>query len=146
MHMTLPRFAQSLGGCSLDSLSHFPFNGSIKLLQNLHSRGSMKQHFYIWEPRCGYLLKVKKVSWCPLIEEGHCLAIILENVLVSPCSIVPGAINPPPPPHHHHHKKSHTKIPISKNLIKIPSYSKVAQYPQLLYYFVYNCKAWQRFT
>ena len=79
---TLPRFAQSLGGCSLASLSHFPFNGSIKLLQNLHSRGSLKQHFYIWEPRCGYLLKVKKVSWCPLIEEGHRLAIILENVLV----------------------------------------------------------------
>ena len=79
----LPCFAQSLGGRFLASLSHFPFNGSIKFLQNLHSRGSIKQHFYVWEPCCGYLLKVKKkVSWCPLIEEGHRLAIILENVLV----------------------------------------------------------------
>ena len=59
---TLPRFAQSLGGRSLSSLSHFPFNGSIKLLQNLHSRGSMKQHFYVWEPRCGYLHKVKRAN------------------------------------------------------------------------------------
>ena len=41
----LHRFAQLLGGRSLASLSRFPFNGSIKLLQNLHSRGSMKQHF-----------------------------------------------------------------------------------------------------
>ena len=44
--------------CSLASLSRFPFNGSIKLLQNLHSRGPTKQHFYVWEPRCGYLHKV----------------------------------------------------------------------------------------
>ena len=109
MHMMLLRFAQSLGGCSLASLcrwgtlprfalllggrslallSRFPFNGSIKLLQNLHSRGSMKQHFYVWEPRCGYLLKVKKVSWCPLIEGGHRLTIILENVLVPPTPIL----------------------------------------------------------
>ena len=71
---TLLHFTQSLGGCSLTSLScwgdapslHsvtllscFPFNGSIKLLQNLHSRGSMKQHFYVWEPHHGCLLKVK---------------------------------------------------------------------------------------
>ena len=80
---TLPRFAQLLvgrslaslsrwgdapslrsvtGGCSLALLSHFPFNGSIKLLQNLHSRGSMKQHFYVWEPHCGYLHKVKMAN------------------------------------------------------------------------------------
>ena len=84
----LPCLAQSLGGRSLASFSHFPFNGSIKLLQNLHSRGSMKQHFYVWEPRCGYLLKVKKVSWCPLTEGGHRLAIILENVLVPPTPIL----------------------------------------------------------
>ena len=57
-----PRFAQLLGGCSLASLSHFPFNGSIKLLQNLHSRGPTKQHFYVWEPRCGYLHKVKRAN------------------------------------------------------------------------------------
>ena len=55
----LPRLAQSLGGRSLASLSRFPFNGSIKLLQNLHSRGPMKQHFYVWEPHCGYLQKTK---------------------------------------------------------------------------------------
>ena len=80
---TLPNFAQSLiyllhhfaqsqiyapslrsvaGGCSLASLCRFPFNGSIKLLQNLHSRGSMKQHFYVWEPHCGYLRKVKRAN------------------------------------------------------------------------------------
>ena len=29
---------------------------------NMHSRGSMEQHFYIWEPRCGYLHKVKKAN------------------------------------------------------------------------------------
>ena len=79
----LPRITQSLWGCSLTSLScwgdapslcsvagghfltslsHSPFNGSIKLLQNLHSRGSMKQHFYVWEPRCGYLHKVKRAN------------------------------------------------------------------------------------
>ena len=65
--MTLLCFAQSLGtlpgwGRSLDSLSRFPFNGSIKLLQNLHSRGSMKQDFYVWEPHCGYLNKVKMAN------------------------------------------------------------------------------------
>ena len=60
------------------------FNKAI----NMHFRGPTEQHFYIWEPRCGYLLKVKKVSLCPLIEEGHSLAIILENVLVPPCSIL----------------------------------------------------------
>ena len=59
---TLHRFAQSLGGRSLASLSCFPFNDSIKLLQNLHSRGSMKQHFYVWEPRCGYLHKLKRAN------------------------------------------------------------------------------------
>ena len=48
--------------CSHASLSHFPFNGSIKLLQNLHSRGPMKQHFYVWETHCGYLHKVKRVN------------------------------------------------------------------------------------
>ena len=53
----LPHFTQSLGGRSLALLSRFPFNGSIDLLQNLHSRGSTEQHFYVWEPRCGYLHK-----------------------------------------------------------------------------------------
>ena len=58
----LPRVAQSLGRRSLALLSRFPFNGSIKLLQNLHSRGSMKQHFYVWEPHCGYLHKVNRAN------------------------------------------------------------------------------------
>ena len=61
----LPRFAQSLGGRSLASLSRFPFNSSIKLLQNLHSRRPTKQHFYVWEPRCGYLHEVKKMVSYP---------------------------------------------------------------------------------
>ena len=38
---------------------------------NLHSRGPMEQHLYIWEPHHGCLHKVKKVSWCPLIKEGQ---------------------------------------------------------------------------
>ena len=67
----LPHFAQSLGGCSLASLSHFSFNGSIKLLQSLHSRGPTKQHFYVWEPHCGYLHITRKVHWYPLIKEGQ---------------------------------------------------------------------------
>ena len=57
-----PLLRSVAGGRSLASLSRFPFNGSIKLLQNLHSRGSMKQHFYVWEPRCGYLHKVKRAN------------------------------------------------------------------------------------
>ena len=32
-------------------------NGAI----NMHSRGPTKQHFYVWEPHCGY----------PLIKEGQ---------------------------------------------------------------------------
>ena len=48
----------------------------------MHSRGSTEQYLCTLDPHCGYLLKVKKVSWCPLIEEDHRLAIILENVLV----------------------------------------------------------------
>ena len=38
---------------------------------NMHSRGPTEQHFYVWEPHRGYLHKVKKVSWCPLIKEGQ---------------------------------------------------------------------------
>ena len=41
------------------------FNKAI----NMHSRRPTEQHFYVLEPRCGYLLVVKKVSLCPLIEE-----------------------------------------------------------------------------
>ena len=62
------------------------FNKAI----NMHSRGQTEQHFYVWEPRCGYLLKVEKVSLCHLIEEGHRFAIILETVLVPPSSILLG--------------------------------------------------------
>ena len=40
-----PLLRSVTGGTSLTSLSRFPFKGSIKLLQNLRSRGSMKQHF-----------------------------------------------------------------------------------------------------
>ena len=70
------------------------FNKAI----NLHSRGPTEQHFYVWEPHCGYLHKVKKVCWCPFIGEGqqsHKYAfqranrtIKLKSVLVPPCSIL----------------------------------------------------------
>ena len=43
------------------------FNEAI----NLYSRGSTEQHFYVWEPRCGCLRKVKKVCWYPFIKEGQ---------------------------------------------------------------------------
>ena len=43
------------------------FNKAI----NLHSRGSTEQYFYVWEPHCGCLHKVKKVCWCPFIGEGQ---------------------------------------------------------------------------
>ena len=33
-------------------------NGAI----NMHSRGQMKQHFYIWELHCGYPL-IKESQW-----------------------------------------------------------------------------------
>ena len=55
----LPHFAQSL---TYAFSLRFPFNGSIKLLQNMHSRGPMEQHFYVWEPRCGYLHEVKRAN------------------------------------------------------------------------------------
>ena len=58
--MTLPNFAQSL------SIQWF-----YRIAKNLHYRGSTEQHFYVWEPHCGYLHKVKKVSWHPLIKEGQ---------------------------------------------------------------------------
>ena len=34
------------------------FNKAI----NIHSGGTTEQHFYVWEPRCGYLHKVKKAN------------------------------------------------------------------------------------
>ena len=34
------------------------FNKAI----NMHSRGPTEQHFYVWEPRCGYLHKVKRAN------------------------------------------------------------------------------------
>ena len=37
----------------------------------MRSRGSTEQHFYVWEHYCGYLHKLKKVSWYPLIKEGQ---------------------------------------------------------------------------
>ena len=64
-------------GCSLASLSRFPFNSSIKLLQNLHSRGSMKQHFYVWEPRCGTIYKV------PMHMHSFALENSIANLVVS---------------------------------------------------------------
>ena len=72
------------------------FNETI----NLHSRGSTEQHFYVWEPRCGCLHKVKKVCWYSLIKEGqrsHKYAFLRVNltikwkiVLVPPCTILLG--------------------------------------------------------
>ena len=38
---------------------------------NIHSRGPTEQHFFVWEPDCGCLHKVKKVPWYPLIKEGQ---------------------------------------------------------------------------
>ena len=29
---------------------------------NIHSRGPTEQHFYVWEPCCGYLDKVKRAN------------------------------------------------------------------------------------
>ena len=37
----------------------------------MHSRGPTEQYFYVWEPHCGCLHKVKKVQWYPLIKEGQ---------------------------------------------------------------------------
>ena len=34
------------------------FNKAI----NMHSRGPTEQHFYVWEPHCGYLHKVKRAN------------------------------------------------------------------------------------
>ena len=66
---TLPRFTQSL-----------PFNSSIKLLQNLHSRGSMKQHFLclgasLWVPPKG-----ENGQW------SHKYAFQRVNIAISPKS------------------------------------------------------------
>ena len=79
----------------------------IKLLQkcaifneaiNMHFRGPMEQHFYIWEPHRGCLNKVKKVRWYPLIREGQQshkyafwrvnIAIEMKIALVPPCSVL----------------------------------------------------------
>ena len=94
---TLPHFAQSLGGCSLASHSRFPFNGSIKLLQNLHSRRPTKQHFHVWEPRC--LHKVKRANEAiNMHSKGSNESLpkyrspIWKNGLVPPCSILLGGI------------------------------------------------------
>ena len=78
-----PRFAQSLG-VLLASLRRFPFNGSIELLQNLHSRGPTEQHFYVLEPYCGCLHEVKKWSRTPM--PTNC-STIYKNGLVPPSPI-----------------------------------------------------------
>ena len=64
----------------------------------MHSRGPTEQHFYVWEPRCGYLHKAKKVRWYPLIKEGQRshkyafwgvnVAIKMKIALVPPCSML----------------------------------------------------------
>ena len=59
------------------------FNKAI----NMHSRGPTEQHSYVWDPDCGYLLKVKKCPCAPSLKRENG-AIILENVLVPPCSIL----------------------------------------------------------
>ena len=75
--------------CSLASLSHFPFNGSIKLLQNLHSRGPTKQHFYVWEPHCGYLHKVL-TNCCQNIDPPYRKMVSYPHVLYycRPCLLI----------------------------------------------------------
>ena len=40
------------------------FNKAIKT----HSRGPTEQHFYVWEPHCGCLHKVKKCAGAPSLE------------------------------------------------------------------------------
>ena len=54
---------------------------------NMHSGGATEQYFYVWEPHCGCLHKVKKVRWCPSLKRANG-AIILENGLVPPITIL----------------------------------------------------------
>ena len=45
---------------------------AIKLLHHTEKYAFLnatEQHFYIWEPHCGYLHKMKNVCWYPLIKE-----------------------------------------------------------------------------
>ena len=87
-----PSLRSVTGGCSLASLSCFPFNGSIKLLQNLHSRGSMKQHFYVWEPRCEYHSLIARTSFLAYSNNGfHSSARWPRSSGLWPCG---GAGNP----------------------------------------------------
>ena len=52
----------------------------------MHSRGPTESYFYVWEPRCGYLHKVKKCTSTPSVKRANG-AIILENGLVPPNTI-----------------------------------------------------------
>ena len=114
--LTLPRFAQSL---SIQWFHQIGKCAGTPMLsncsKNMHSRGPTEQHLCALEPHRGCLLKVKKVSWYPLIIEGqqsHKYAIaspvepmnllskvsneslpkyrstIWKNGLVPPCSIL----------------------------------------------------------
>ena len=38
---------------------------------NMHPRGPMEQHLCVLEPHRGWLHKVKKVSWYPLMKKGQ---------------------------------------------------------------------------
>ena len=70
------------------------FNEAI----NMHSRGPVEQHFYVWEPHCGCCLQAKKVQfYTPLVRGQQSneyafwrvnVAIKMKNVLVPPCSIL----------------------------------------------------------
>ena len=70
------------------------FNEAI----NMHSRGPVEQHFYVWEPHCGCCLQAKKVQfYTPLVGGQRSnkyafwranVAIKMKNVLVPPCSIL----------------------------------------------------------
>ena len=72
MHMMLPRFAQLL---SIQWFHQIGKCAGTPMLSNcstnMHSRGPTEQHLCALEPHRGCLLKVKKVSWYPLIIEGQ---------------------------------------------------------------------------
>ena len=52
---------------------------------NMHSRGPTEQYFYIWEPHCGCLHKVKKVCWYPQLKRATAIrmaiGVLIEALL-----------------------------------------------------------------
>ena len=90
---------------------------------NMHSRGPTEQHFYVWEPHHGYLHKLKKVSWCPLIKEGHLSHKYAIASPVEPMNLLSKGPN--------------------ESLPNIdPSYGKMSWYLHVLYYYPYH-RSWR---